>query len=194
MGVVEEYREHMQPLKILGEQLLKAQNDKNHPFRKVAEYLQKNNTDKAMDYLMQAFDKIKKDPDSELSWLVMKLYDFPMMSLVLKHAEKNFDSKDIFQMPIQIIKMAGVGVGIREGKSRAGKAKGKGDEAKVISKWETYTSKEKGAEAFAKWCFNELGGSYDEQGNKKKGVPSVRTIAKIIRNLPDYRNSRHYSK
>lgn len=99
----------------------------------------------------------------------------------IEFAEQNIDNDDVLKrLPIQAVKYAAIGVGLREAKAAGGRKKGKKWQEVVISAWEA-SDKKQSVPQFATNFFRKNGGKYDEDGNKQGKIPSERTIANYIR-------------
>lgn len=165
--------------RILIEELKKAETDKKHPLRPVLLEWQRGHSEQAAVLLLEVLRKPDlSEPFNILSTWFVKI---PATQEMLKYAVKNFDDLNLSQdVPMEIIKWAGIDIGIRESKAAGGRNKGKRDKKEIIAAWEI-SDKKISIPAFAKFYFHSQGGSYDVDGKKLGDVPSERTIASHLR-------------
>jgi hypothetical protein len=170
----------------LNQEIEKAKNDKTHYLYEVIIAHQKGHEKKAE----KLFTVILKDA---LQNREHPLALFAFLKITMPFAFECFDR--VKTLPIQenaddtfsdlarlgFANLQGHVNALKERASKSGKNKGKEQREKILHEWDKYSSKQKGAQAFARRLFNQWGGRTDENDKTIKGTPSIKTIANTVR-------------
>ncbi len=163
---------------ILADEFHKAESDKTHILWPVISLLNRKQPVAAA----KLFAEILMSNDLDISLRRTATFvEVTCVADLIIYAEQNFDDSAILDtLPIEIIRWAGIGVGLRESKAAGGRKKGKTAKNNVIQAWES-SGKKQTIPAFAGRYFETNGGCYNAEDVSEGKCPTVRTIEKYVR-------------